>query len=40
MPATLSIKYFNSFWLKKIKSITNADPVNEIIVPGGYEFFK
>jgi len=38
MPATLSIKYFNSFWLKKIKSITNADPVNEIIVPGGYVY--
>ncbi|MGI9555471.1 MAG: hypothetical protein ACR2M9_01305, partial [Cyanophyceae cyanobacterium] len=36
MSATLNIKYFNSFWLKKINSITQADPVNEVIVPGGY----
>ncbi len=38
MSATLNIKYFNSFWLKKIDSIVQADPVNEVIVPGGYAF--
>ncbi len=36
MPATLNIKYFNSFWLKKIDSIAQADPAIEEVVPGGY----
>ncbi len=36
MSATLNIKYFNSFWLKKIDSITQENTVNEVIVPGGY----
>jgi hypothetical protein len=36
MPATLNLKYFNSFWLKKMKSVVAADPVDETILPGGY----
>ena len=36
MSAILNVKYFNSFWLKKIKSIVDADPVVEANVPGGY----
>ena len=36
MSATLEVKYFNSFWIKKMKSITDAATVYEDIVPGGY----
>ena len=36
MSATLNIKYFNSFWLKKIDSIVDAVTVDEEVVPGGY----
>ena len=36
MSAILNVKYFNSFWLKKIDSIVAADPVVEANVPGGY----
>jgi len=36
MSAIINVKYFNSFWLKKIKSIVDADPVVEANVPGGY----
>jgi len=37
MSATLEIKYFNSFWIKKMKSIVDAgDNVVEDLVPGAY----
>ena len=36
MSATLEVKYFNSFWLKKIDSIVNAETVDEENVPGAY----
>ncbi len=37
MSATLEIKYFNSFWIKKMKSIVDAgDTVVEDLVPGAY----
>jgi hypothetical protein len=36
MSAIINLKYFNSFWLKKINSIVAADPVVEANVPGGY----
>jgi len=36
MGAVLNLKYFNSFWIKKIDSIVQADPVDETIIPGGY----
>lgn len=37
MSATLEVKYFNSFWIKKIKSIVDAaDDVVEDLVPGAY----
>ena len=40
MPATINLKYFNSFWIKKIDSIVANQPVdprtNLDIVPGGY----
>ena len=26
MAATLELKYFNSYWLKKIKTVVNANP--------------
>ena len=31
MAATLELKYFNTFWLKKIKSITNIESVTPIV---------
>ena len=38
MSATLEVKYFNSFWIKKMKSIVDAgDAVVEDLVPGGYD---
>ncbi len=38
MSATLEIKYFNSFWIKKMKSIVDAgDTVVEDLVPGAYD---
>jgi hypothetical protein len=30
MPATIELKYFNSFWLKKMKNVVNAVPVPPI----------
>jgi len=37
MSATLEVKYFNSFWIKKIKSIVDAgDNLVEDLVPGAY----
>ena len=48
MPATLNLKYFNSFWLKKMKSVVDWDPayrpgggsaqgpIDESKVPGGF----
>ena len=37
MSATLEVKYFNSFWIKKMKSIVDAgDNVVEDLVPGAY----
>jgi hypothetical protein len=37
MSATLEVKYFNSFWIKKIKSIVDAaDNVVEDLIPGAY----
>jgi len=37
MSATLEIKYFNSFWIKKMKSIVDAgDNLVEDLVPGAY----
>ena len=38
MSATLNLKYFNSFLLKKMKSVTAAgNNVDESILPGGYD---
>jgi len=38
MSATLEVKYFNSFWIKKMKSIVDAgDNVVEDLVPGAYD---
>ena len=31
MAATLELKYFNTFWLKKIKSITDVETVTPIV---------
>jgi len=37
MSATLEVKYFNSFWIKKIKSIVDAgNNLVEDLVPGAY----
>jgi hypothetical protein len=37
MSATLEVKYFNSFWIKKMKSIVDAgNAVVENLVPGAY----